>query len=301
MSVFNKFEKKAAEESENAVLRRQNLREVIKSLEKNEIIMEQAEDKKVSAPDDCKLGGKPYLPANFEWPTFESEEDGIERPLSFFCQINLAQVKPYDKDNVLPERGMLYFFYECETSMWGFDPSEADAARAFYFENTDGFVLLDLPDELAEEYVIPEIAVEFKSKKSYPNFEEFDCYSDLDCDYDDYFEILEEFGVDVDRDPEDHKLLGYADIIQSEMLTECESIARICDGDTISYGDVSGEVRADVKKGAGNWTLLLQLSTITKGDYEWMFGDGGMLYFYIKKDDLAAKRFDKMHFSVQCY
>ncbi len=85
------------------------------------------------------------------------------------------------------------------------------------------------------------------------------------------------------------------------MLTECESIARICDGDTISYGDVSGEVRADVKKGAGNWTLLLQLSTITKGDYEWMFGDGGMLYFYIKKDDLAAKRFDKMHFSVQCY
>ena len=66
MSVFNKFEKKDAEESENAVLRRQNLCEVIKSLEKNEIIMEQAGGKKVAAPDDCKLGGKPYLPANFE-------------------------------------------------------------------------------------------------------------------------------------------------------------------------------------------------------------------------------------------
>lgn len=294
MSIFDKCKKNATEKPGN-------LREVIKSLEKNEIIMKQADNKKVAAPDDCKLGGKPYLPANFEWPTFESEEDGIERPLSFFCQINLVQVKPYDKDNVLPESGMLYFFYECETSTWGFDPSDADAARVFYFENTDGFVSLDLPDELAEEYVIPEIAVEFKAQKSYPNFEEFDCYSDLDCDCDDYSEVLEELGVDVDRDPEDHKLLGYADIIQGEMLTECESIGRMRGGYTRSYGNVSDKVSSDIKRCAGNWTLLLQLSTITKDDYEWMFDDGGMLYFYIKKDDLAAKRFDKTHFSVQCY
>ena len=85
MSIFDKCKKNATEKPGN-------LREVIKSLEKNEIIMKQADNKKVAAPDDCKLGGKPYLPANFEWPTFESEEDGIERPLSFFCQINLVQV-----------------------------------------------------------------------------------------------------------------------------------------------------------------------------------------------------------------
>ena len=36
-------------------------------------------------------------------------------------------------------------------------------------------------------------------------------------------------------------------------------------------------------------------------DIHRLFGDGGMLYFYIKKDDLSAKRFDKTHFSVQCY
>ena len=294
MSIFDKCKK-------NATKKPGNLREVIKSLEKNEIIMKQADNKNVSAPDDCKLGGKPYLPANFEWPTFESEEDGIERPLSFFCQINLAQVKPYDKDNVLPGRGMLYFFYECGSSTWGFDPADNGAARVFYFENTAGFVPLDLPDELAEEYVIPEIAVEFRSQISCPCFEEFENHSDLDCDWNDYDDELKKLGVDTDCGAGDHKLLGYADIIQGEMLTECESIGRMRGGYTRSYGNVSDEVSSDIKRCAGNWTLLLQLSTITKGDYEWMFDDGGMLYFYIKKDDLAAKRFDKTHFSVQCY
>ena len=117
MSVFDKLRKKTP-------VTPKNLRDVIKSLEKNEIIMKPMENKKVAAPDDCKLGGKPYLPADFEWPAFRSADDGITRPLSFFCQINLAQMKPYDKDNVLPESGMLYFFYECGSSTWGFDPAE---------------------------------------------------------------------------------------------------------------------------------------------------------------------------------
>ena len=144
MSFFDKFKKKASESPKN-------LRDVIRSLEKNEIIMKTMENKKVESPDDCKLGGKPYLPADFEWPTFKSADDGITRPLSFFCQINLAQVKPYDKDNALPESGMLYFFYECESSTWGYDPADKGATRVFYFENTDGFVPLDLPDDLEEE------------------------------------------------------------------------------------------------------------------------------------------------------
>ncbi len=294
MSVFDKFKKKTP-----AIPK--NLCEVIKPLEKNEIIMKTMENKKVESPDDCKLGGKPYLPADFEWPTFKSADDGITRPLSSFCQINLAQVKPYDKDNVLPGRGMLYFFYECASSAWGFDPADNGAARVFYFENTDGFVPLDLPDALEEEYTIPEIAVEFELQKSYPSFEEFENYSDLDCDWDDYDDELEKLGVDADRDAENHKLLGYADTIQGEMLTECERVSRgLYCGDAESYENTPDEVKADIEKHAGDWTLLLQLSTVTKGDFEWMFGDCGMLYFYIRKDDLAARKFDKIHFSLQC-
>ncbi len=278
-----------------------NLCDVIRSLEKNGIVMETAENEKVAAPDDSKIGGKPYLPADFIWPTFRSAGDGVTRPLSFFCQINLAQVKAYDKDHLLPGRGILYFFYECESFAWGFDPADRGAARVFYFENTDGFVPLAPPEDLAGEYTIPEIAVKFRSQKSYPGFEEFENYSDLDCDWEEYEEALEKTGIDTEKDPKGHKLLGYADAIQGDMLTECERVSRgLYCGDAESYRNTPDDVKAEIAKHAGDWLLLLQLSTITKGDFEWMFGDCGMLYFYIRKDDLAAKRFDKIQFALQC-
>ena len=54
MSIFDKCKK-------NAVEKPGNLREVIKSLEKNEIIMKQADNKNVSAPDDCKQIGRAHV------------------------------------------------------------------------------------------------------------------------------------------------------------------------------------------------------------------------------------------------
>ena len=85
-------------------------------------------------------------------------------------------------------------------------------------------------------------------------------------------------------------------------MAECERVSRgLYCGDAESYENTPDEVKADIARRAGDWLLLLQLSTVTKGDFEWMFGDCGMLYFYIRKDDLAAKRFDKMQFSLQCY
>ena len=57
----------------------ESLCDVIRSPEKNGIVMETAENEKVAAPDDSKIGGKPYLPADFEWSTFRSAGDGITR------------------------------------------------------------------------------------------------------------------------------------------------------------------------------------------------------------------------------
>ena len=294
MSIFDFFKKN----SKNS-----DLYAAIKALEKTEILMMPQENGNVKHPGVSKIGGKPYLPADFEWPTFTSADDDTARPLSFLCQINLTEVKPYDKDGALPGRGTLYFFYECESSCWGFDPQDHGAARVFWCDTTDllNCVPLEIPADIAEEHAMPEIALQFKARKSYPKFEEFEVYSDLEPDWEEYDGVLEKLGVDVDEDSEDHKLLGYADIIQNEMLTECERTSRgLYCGDPGSYRNTPKDVEADIAKHASEWTLLLQLSTITKGDFEWMFGDCGMLYFYIRKEDLSAMRFDKASFSVQC-
>ena len=130
--------------------------------------------------------------------------------------------------------------------------------------------------------------------------------SGFDIDFEEYYRALRALGIDKeedsDEDIEEHKLLGYADVIQNEMLTECERTHRgLYSGDPESYRDTPEDEEADIAEHAKDWMLLLQLSSIETDDFEFMFGDCGMLYFYIKREDLAAMRFDRIEFSVQCY
>ncbi len=301
MSIFDFLKNKNKINANKAKNYIAELERFLKSIEKNEIVMQPIKSGKVTKADESKIGGLPYLPEDFEWPAYTFTDDGITRPLSFLCQINLSEVKPFDKDNLLPPSGMLYFFYECEAFKWGFDPEDIGSARVYYFENTDGFASHKLPEDLADEYKMPEILVKFSSRSSYPRFEELECYSDIECDFEEYDEMLATLGVNVEDDPEDHKLLGYADIIQNEMLTECERVTRgIYCGNPEGYRDSSPEVADEIAASAKDWTLLLQLYTIETDDFEWMFGDCGMIYFYIRKKDLKEKRFDKAWYSVQC-
>ena len=291
MSIFNIFKKKSPNNELHAA---------IKALEKTEILMMPQENASVKHPGASKIGGKPYLPADFEWPTFTSTDDDTTRHLSFFCQINLTEVKPYDNEGMLPDRGTLYFFYECESSRWGFDPDDKGSARVFYFEDTAGFVPFDVPECVDEDYIIPEIALEFKTVKSYPSFYEFEIHSELECEWEDYDEAIAELGVDTE-DIEKHKVLGYADVMQDEMLSECERVTRgLYCGDPESYQNTPDEVEADINNKSKEWTLLLQLQTITKDNFMWMYGDCGMLYYYVKKEDMAKHQLDNGWFCVQC-
>ena len=288
MSIFDLFKKKKGTTG---------LKALALSLAKNEIVMEVDEDLENIAPDASKLGGKPYLPGDFAWPRFSDE--GEERPLSFLCQINLAEAKLCDRDGLLPEKGLLYFFYDCEAFRWGFDPKDKGCARIFYFENTDGFTPVTWPEGIDENYIVPEMAVCFSQRKSYPMFEELEFHSDAVCEWEDYDAALDELGVDLDE--ENHKLLGYAHIIQNEMLSECERVSRgLYCGDAESYHNTSEDEETAIMRGAQDWILLLQLSTLEKDGWELMWGDCGMLYFYIKKQDLAQKHFENAWFSLQC-
>jgi uncharacterized protein YwqG len=286
MSIFNLFNKKSNSVPEG----------LVSKLAKNEIVISVDTDAGVIPPQASKLGGKPWLPRDFQWPVYESDEI---RPLAFLCQINLEEVSPYDRDRVLPTKGMLYFFYECDAFCWGFDPKDKGCARVFYFEDTDDFAPMELPEGLDDDYIVPEMAVQFKAQPSYPKYEELEYHSSMECDWDEYDEALARMGVDMDA--ENHKLLGYADIIQNEMLSECERVTRgIYCGDPSGYQNASEDEEASILRGAKDWILLLQLTTLENEDFELMWGDCGMLYFYIKRQDLAARRFENAWFSLQC-
>lgn len=289
------FEKKATPKADP------DLKSVLEQLVRNEIPI--TLNKANGSVTGSRFGGKPATPDHFKWPRFEAKNyDGeiADRPLSFLCQINLEEIASFDKDSLLPHKGLLLFFYEQESACWGFDPKDHGCSRVFYFENTDQLALAELPEDLKEEYRVKEYALDFCANHSFPSFEELECHSDVDCDWDAYDEALEQ--TDYDMESERHKLLGYANLIQGEMLTECEQISReVYCGDVKSYQSLSDQEKADIKKAASNWVLLFQMTSIEDEDYELMFGDAGNLYFYIRKDDLKNKNFDNVHFSLQCF
>lgn len=248
-----------------------------------------------------KFGGKPHLPEDFVWPYYEGEDFGgvtKSRPLSFLAQINLGEIGEYDKENELPHSGMLYFFYEMCTMRWGFDPKDRGCARVFYVENPGDLQPTAFPGDLEADFIVPEFALSFEQKTELPDFEEL-AERETDVGWDQYDEEKVLCGYGDSEDEELSKLLGYANLIQGDMTFECAEIDR-----GIYCGNVpelSDEQKEQLLFDSNEWVLLFQMSTVTDGDYELMFGDCGSIYFYIKKKDLRERNFDNVWLILQCF
>lgn len=267
------------------------------------------------------------MPKNFVWPVFETdtfEDKTIKpRPLSFLAQFNCEELSAYDREGLLPKTGMLSFFYEADSQRWGFDPKDAGCARVYWFEDIGELSKGAFPQTLAEDFRFPEIKIEFEVRRSLPEYEDFACgFSGKE--YAEIGEIWEQFrgGRDIYRGEYDEtwddfnkvieesygqqgelcsKLLGWANIIQNCMTRECELVSR---------GYYLGNTWKDIPKeeieyanqhSCDEWMLLFQLGSVERDDFELMFGDCGCIYFYIRKEDLAAKNFDRAWLIQQCY
>lgn len=273
------------------------------SMAKNEIRIEYKLSEKEIKEPISKIGGKPFLPKGFEWPYYTGvdylDENLKTRPLSFLAQFNLKDIAPLDSEGVLPKSGMLSFFYELETMRWGFEPSDSGSAKVFYFPEVDELYVSDYPEDLDEDFIITEFTIDASNHISIPQF--CDYTEDDKPHWDDYDECSIAAGYDPDEWGTYSKFLGYADVIQNPMEEECESVTRgYRRGCTEDYNKIPDGEKLDIKEKAKDWVLLFQMGTIETDHYELMFGDGGHIYFWIKKEDLANRNFDKIWMILQC-
>lgn len=97
--------------------------------------------------DRCLTGcshwwGAPDLPEDIPYPCEEIwDADGIYyAPLTFVCQIRCSDIAELDPDNMLPHRGMLYFFAPIDYFLGEYDsPLDVHGAPAvIYTEKEDG-------------------------------------------------------------------------------------------------------------------------------------------------------------------
>ena len=271
--------------------------EILDSLKKNEITISTEFNNNSEIVNKSKIGGKPYLPKDFIWPYYQ----GL--PLSFLAQINLEEVSSLDKDKLLPDKGILYFFYELETQEWGYSPQDKGCAKVFYYEDISNFSLIDFPENMEDDYKISEFKVSFKSNISLPSYENFylflkehDTFKEQDISFSDFIPLYDELFI---PDNNYTKLLGHPEVIQNPMEEECEAVTRGFDmGGIESYPK---QYQKEIKSASKDWILLFQMDTVETSDYELMFGDSGHIYFWIKKEDLANKNFENIWLILQCY
>ena len=249
-----------------------------------------------------KFYGMPDLPADFDWPYYKGtdfEDVTKNRPLAFLAQINLGEAAQYDRTGLLPKTGVLSFFYETMSMEWGFEPGHKGYARVYYFKETEQLVSTAIPAE-TKEWSVGERALTFADAVSLLSSFAYSRRSGKEVDWDTYNELRVEFGYDVAAHEDNPmKMLGYADEIQNEMEPECELYSRGIDGDV--QEELSEEEEAElVRNAADRWVLLFQMGTVADEDTELMYGDCGLIYFWIRKEDLAARNFNYVRLILQC-
>ena len=94
-------------------------------------------------------------------------------------------------------------------------------------------------------------------------------------------------------------LLGWADTIQGNMTVQCELVSRgVYMGGTKPIPQDALEAARQTS--AQDWPLLFQLDTVSLDGFELMFGDCGRIYYYIRKEELDARRFARVWLFLQC-
>lgn len=250
-----------------------------------------------------KFGGRPDVPEGFVWERFEGENCEGEvknRPLTFFAQFDLEEISKYDTEGLLPKTGVLSFFYEYDSQPWGYDPKDKGCARVYLFPEKSALHRAEFPEEFEEDFRLPEFKISMECEKSYPDYEELLIQRDpRTSPYEDFEEAAEKLGIE--EPDERSKLLGWADTIQGSMPRECELVSR---GYYLGSGwdDIKPQDRQEAEQwGSRDWLLLLQLDSVfDTDDFELTFGDGGRIYFYIRREDLAAGNFDNVWLILQC-
>jgi uncharacterized protein YwqG len=221
--------------------------------------------------------GAPQLGDGVAWP----EKDG--RRLDFLACVDLAEVAAVERVPWLPTSGSLSFFYDREQQPWGFDPADLGSWAVVY--------QADSPK--------PQTGHEgrhmmFRAIRSIPGSGRSEVmHLHLSEPEDDQVYELREssFGGEAA-----HQVGGYPEPMQDDDMEFQSQLV----SNGIYLGDAKGyhtPLAKSLEPGAASWRLLFQIGSDDKLDFMW--GDAGMLYFWIREEDARATRFDRTWLILQ--
>ena len=250
-----------------------------------------------------RLGGSPDVPAGFVWPLTTNARKPED--MEFVAQIRLTDL-PAPLPEPVPPQGLLSFF-----TGWS-------EGRVFYFP--EGIVLtrtvgpnppLEAPPSGFWQNLSAALRQRKGARRTYrtaplifePTLSPADGSSSMigelalsDADSETYIELCETLWDDSSESHGlKHQMFGHASPVQNQMELECDFLRR---GEKPRWDLPAADFIASAK----NWIPLLQLdSDDGESGPGWMWGDLGMIYFWIHRDDLARRAFDRAIVIEQCH
>ena len=215
-----------------------------------------------------KFGGLPVVTSDFKWPT----DNG--KPIPFLLQLDFSEINPTGNLINFPTSGLMYVFvYEFVNEEYEIEHIK----KVLFFDNAEVLFRADKPKNLPTTF--NEIYVAPKFIKTYPDV--FDC--------DEAFEMYcarPQGGMDDDYDA------------LCNGKTECHLV-----GGWPSHLQNGGFMKECREDEGDNWVLLLQIKSeyVKDGEDNFMWGDNGVIYIYIREKDLIARNFDNIKLEMQCY
>jgi uncharacterized protein YwqG len=235
------------------------------------------------------LGGLPITSSGLEWPRKAG------RPLAFLGQIDLGEMPVGEAAPWLPARGRLLFFYDVDEYPWGFDPADRGGWCVLYDDGDRAPTEQPGPHDLGDRLLSEKKTIAGKLFHSIPMLERVTLEEAgiTEDEEDAYYDLVSE---SFDGQPQ-HQLGGFPDPVQGDaMEQECQlASGGVYCGDTSGYESREGKrLRAE----PNDWRLLLQLDS--DDDLGTMWGDAGMLYFWIQESDARAGNFSNVWLVLQC-
>lgn len=235
-----------------------------------------------------RLGGLPRMPADLPWPEWKG------KPQAFLAQIDLAEAHRA-VPSFLPASGYLYFFYDQEQGVWGFDPKDIGGWRVLHTaQPLSSLAERGAPPGLEEDYLYKPKPVSLHRVEVLPAPERLPQSTIGDDDESEAYSSLRD---EVYGGMAHHQMLGFPVSVQNDnMEEECHLVANgIYCGSPEGYKDPRVAL---LRSQPNDWKLLLQLDT--DDDTGWMWGDVGTVYFWIRESDAKRGDFSRVWMIFQC-
>lgn len=253
-----------------------------------------------------KFGGSPDMPSDMTWPERPAydypAESGLgdmlhpaaqaPAPLHFLAQIDLAQVAPVGVQLPLPREGLLLFFYDADVQPWGIHPVDVQGFKVIHIEagtalerrTGPGRSFPCAPVRLGPRDSLPSEEWVFNRLLGRLGYTRDRMHGEMEKLSENDFDEMTHSG---------HALGGRPREMQGTMEWDCQAALHGL------AADARPKAHRELYQGIVDWLLLAQFDSDDALD--WCWGDSGKLYFWIRQQDLAACRFDRVWVCLQCY